>query len=524
MKTIILFLLLSFSALAYTDLGNGVLQSDGSPLDTQAAINASPNGGTVAVKAGDFTWTSGISIAKPIHLRGAGPRHLLGYSQSSHTPGMGIKTFNTPLVLGAAVGTSVAVGEQIFIGWKSDDRTYMIGTISAYDGVTLSVNVTSFGLTTLPGAGGAKNNWFFRKLSHGTRILNNHANKTHKVQLINITESAAGSVELSGIHFDFPNDGGQNGHIAVTSSPGGQPVIVHDLSFTTAIIRICVDFTWNSNQGLIYNCSADCGWQFTRGPAPVVDWESYTPEFISHIVNASSWTTPHTMGTADTTGRSNLYIENCYFGGMWRASLTDISHNSKIVIRYCIADNSAFGTHGYEAAGWNSCRHWEFYNNYFLWEDVGYFSAPMFAYFFCRGGTGIIADNYVTQITGPKVEWLFIQYGLTRPQGYGCLDCNGYPLKQQVGGGFNGTSFHADPVYIWGNSPWMGEVGATDDTDQCGDPNSCRTSDIFKPNRDYFFGAARPGYAKFQYPHPLRGGSEPPIPQKPLTVKNLRLD
>ena len=60
-----------FSALAYTRLGNGVLQSNGSPGDTQAAVNAAASGSTVQIPNGTYSWTSGVVISgKGIRLIG----------------------------------------------------------------------------------------------------------------------------------------------------------------------------------------------------------------------------------------------------------------------------------------------------------------------------------------------------------------------------------------------------------------------------------------------------------------------
>lgn len=75
------FLLLFFwsiSALAYTNLGGNVYQSDGSLADTQAAVNAVPNNGTVQVPAGVFTWSGSLQIGnKAIHLLGKGAPRII---------------------------------------------------------------------------------------------------------------------------------------------------------------------------------------------------------------------------------------------------------------------------------------------------------------------------------------------------------------------------------------------------------------------------------------------------------------
>jgi hypothetical protein len=69
--TIAVILLLAGAAFAYTNLGGGVYQSDGSASDTQAAINVAADGQTVQIPNGTYTWTSGVDISgKAITLRG----------------------------------------------------------------------------------------------------------------------------------------------------------------------------------------------------------------------------------------------------------------------------------------------------------------------------------------------------------------------------------------------------------------------------------------------------------------------
>jgi hypothetical protein len=59
------------SAKGYVKLGNNTLQSNGSPGDTQAAINAARPGSTVEIPNGTYSWNSGVTIeGKAIRLRG----------------------------------------------------------------------------------------------------------------------------------------------------------------------------------------------------------------------------------------------------------------------------------------------------------------------------------------------------------------------------------------------------------------------------------------------------------------------
>src|SRR5438309_1017315 len=71
-------------ALGYTDLGNHVLQSNGTASDTQAAINAASDGSIVRIPAGTFAWYSGLTVfGKGVKIQGAGGSSLLGDSTTS---------------------------------------------------------------------------------------------------------------------------------------------------------------------------------------------------------------------------------------------------------------------------------------------------------------------------------------------------------------------------------------------------------------------------------------------------------
>jgi hypothetical protein len=75
---LLLLFFLSISALGYTNLGGNVYQSDGSLADTQAAVNAVPNNGTVQIPTGVFTWSGSLQIPnKAIHLLGKGAPQIV---------------------------------------------------------------------------------------------------------------------------------------------------------------------------------------------------------------------------------------------------------------------------------------------------------------------------------------------------------------------------------------------------------------------------------------------------------------
>src|SRR4030042_1927682 len=55
-----------------TPSGNVVYAASGSPADIQAAVNTANAGDIVQIPAGDFPFTTSLTITKPIHLRGEG--------------------------------------------------------------------------------------------------------------------------------------------------------------------------------------------------------------------------------------------------------------------------------------------------------------------------------------------------------------------------------------------------------------------------------------------------------------------
>lgn len=67
-RALILLFAMSGTSFGFVDLGSGLLQSDGSVADTQAAVNAAAAGDTVQIPNGRFTWSSALSVSKAIRL------------------------------------------------------------------------------------------------------------------------------------------------------------------------------------------------------------------------------------------------------------------------------------------------------------------------------------------------------------------------------------------------------------------------------------------------------------------------
>jgi hypothetical protein len=172
-------------------------------------------------------------------------------------------------------------------------------------------------------------------------------------------------------------------------------------------------------------------------------------------------------------------------------------------------------------------RHAEVYNNNFIFtaSGPGYnFPLNLNWWAYMRGGTGVWTDNAMQNITsgtwGNKPEIVMIVQNIRRRAGpYPCW--TSYPAPHQVGQSHNGTSTVTDPLYIWNNSGTGSQnPGLTDyDPDECG--RGLRTSSFVQSGRDFVVGAAKPGYSKYTYPHPLTQ-SGPPGPALPAP-SNLRV-
>jgi hypothetical protein len=262
---------------------------------------------------------------------------------------------------------------------------------------------------------------------------------------------------------------------------------------------------WFSNKGVIWNNVFE---DSDHGPT--------ANAIVFSNSNTANWTTPDTLGMHDTTGESNVYVEDNTFTGVTTQAL-DPDSNSRVVIRNNTFDNSGMASHGADTSTYGT-RHWELYNNIFKFTNFGDCSGAQTLglnwYFFIRGGTGIIADNQWDDINscawGNKSEMNMTVQNLRRNSGpYPCWTT--YPAPRQVGQSHNGTNYITDPVYIWGNTGTGNSAPGLSDYS----PNECGSgapsvSQFIQSGRDYVVGTPKPGYVKFTYPHPLRGATSPP--------------
>lgn len=315
-----------------------------------------------------------------------------------------------------------------------------------------------------------------------------------------VTKQAAGIIRIR--DFSFSKSGGGNeskGFEVGGSWLSAQPVVIQNNAFTISGSGL---FKLNVNGGVIIAGNAFTG-----------DWDD---SFIQPKGgDPSSWTTADTMGTRDTTGTANHYIENNTFYGGTNQGI-DCDDNSRCVYRYNTLTYSSFNSHGWDTSP-EGVRHFEVYNNTFIHDGGTTAIANQNWVVWIRGGTGVIFNNQIADIAGSywgdKAELHFSIRGAedSRPQG-SCANVS-YPVPRQLGQNHNGTSYFTDPIYIWGNTG----ATVTDANWNWGNPCGFTWSTFFQWGRDAInTGTAKPGYTAYAYPHPLLAEG-PPDTENPTT-------
>ncbi|SRR6266545_2970531 len=527
----ILLCIIVSSGLSALRCGGAVYQSNGSAPSVQGLHNAALNGDTITLPAGTFTWSTPVTISKAIHLRGQGSGRIIGNTKSSVTIGTGAKTFIT-----TRAGLPITAGQFLRIakmpnspGHPGPARdTYMEGTVTSYSGTTLVMNITSTG-----GSGTWKFWWIATKPA--TTIVNNYNNgsggNNSATPLIKVSQSQAGSAEITGIQFR-PTPSSFSTMIGLFSSAYMVPkTVIHDCWFETGGGSEAAAIYAATNQVLIWNCSFDD--TFSQSSIAI------QPKAQGSIA-VTSWSRNSTIGAVDTNGATNMYIEDCDFHGYQDA--VDFDDGTRTVFRHNVLDNSDFSSHGADTSG-RGQRHVEIYDNELIFDIFSGDCAtelPLQHFFWLRGGTAVITDNVIpriqSQCAGTKGNIVFSVLNTRRNSGpYCCWET--YPAPHQVGMGYGpgavfvphisvcgpysgfDYSYHlyAEPVYIWNNRGTAGNSVSLnqDATDQCGIAR--QVGDYVQAGRDYVIGA-KPGYVKFTYPHPLTASFPPPSPTPSATA------
>ena len=507
--------ILIFCGLAVLNSRATVYHSDGSAASVQALHKAALKGDTITLPAGTFTWTSGVTISKAIKIQGAGSGRIIGQSRSNVAVGTGSKTFTTQAGLNISAGNTLRIESMPLSNGSVDGRgTFMTGTVTSYSGTSLAMNITA--------SGGSGTHDFWKIETPSVTII---SHGTDSNTLFTLNESPNGNIELSGIkiaQLSSPSNSNTTG-IKMNATTNGKLILIHDCWFAEPSNNFDA-FECQTNQGVIWNCS------FDASPFALVS-HALTIKFS----DSDSWTRASTMGAEDTTGTSNLYVEDCDTHAFLNAF--DNDDNGRLVVRHSTFDNAGFGTHGADTSNYGQ-RHFEIYDSEFVFNSTNGDVLNLNWWAFVRGGTFLVTDCIMpliqSQDYGTKPSFKLIVMNLQRNAGpnpcWGAGTANGarYHCPRQVGYGYVTGNGHdglgrtndsvtyvgdSEPIYIWNITGPAPGIGISDyGSNECSNPD--HSSNYIRSGRDYFIGTPKPGYAKYTYPHPLTSsGSQPPPTQ-----------
>ncbi|MCI0723589.1 MAG: Ig-like domain-containing protein [Acidobacteria bacterium] len=310
--------------------------------------------------------------------------------------------------------------------------------------------------------------------------------------LFSLTTGNNFHIGLAGIRI---NEGSGTGNHLRVSGSGSKVALINDMFFEVKqrngnSLDISV-VSWSAQGGVMWN-TRFLG--IGTGGTGVVG-----PDGASFVIKGQPrvWNTASTMGTLDTDGTINLYVEDssCFNVGQF----PDADDHARAVFRHSTIDGCSGLTHGFTST-WGG-RHVEWYNDVFsVTEGERNHSGR---YFWIRAGTIVFTDNVVNNASNPGA------YGSPSSFSIGDNTSPGsYPQARQPGWGHNGTSNISDPIYSWNNTGARAySFGFQNGWDS-----------IVQVNRDVFVNnGAKPGYTKYPYPHPLRSGAPPSDTTPPTT-------
>jgi hypothetical protein len=384
--------------------------------------------------------------------------------------------------------------------------------------------------------------------------------------LLNVTESTTGNVRIEGIQFNQGTGpvlggtcGGPCAFLNVASGgANGKPVLVVGNRFDQTV-GTAGDAGWSIamrvNRGVISGNTIE---GLPKG-TNCANTATGIGVKLSDAEAALVWSTPAPWGALDTNGDKHVYVETNTLKNMFNG--IDNEDGARTVFRYNTITNFSIGGHGADTSK-HGQRYEDIYQNTIHWDGAG----PNPVRYNCgqnpptianpnhhtnlRGGTQLIHENVINGI-GPSSNWgnnpeVRIQFQNLRRKGgpYACWkgELQGSERSRgphQAGWGFItgattplGTTGNPpgrvtprnpqdrEPVYIWGNTGTAGQAVAISfdnfSPDQCGGGHVI--ADYVKMGQEVIVGTPKPGYAPFQYPHPLLTGAppQPPTPRAGL--------
>jgi hypothetical protein len=416
---------------------------------------------------------------------------------------------------------------QAAINTANNGDTVIIpnGSCTWSSGITFSVQITLQGASTT-----------------GVTITDADTNSADSLLLANTGSSFHTTIA----NLNFLPGTGTGVYVTVHDSPGALVPLMHDVSFNIPNFQLQHAVQWFATGGVIWNANffstqnlnGSCGQQIGSDSGSIVVKSYGIP-----------WDSPSTTGTLDANGTLNTYIEDSVFSYVGQAP--DVDDSGRIVIRHSQFIGSSGLTHGTTST--YGGRQVEIYNNSFTYPNA---NRNLNRYFWYRAGTTVVTNNSFQWINGGcypnKPTLQFVVENAQALADHGC--CTGYMCFHQPGSGASLTSHSpssvgsgnptqtpgdpfqiSDPVYIWnntgngqGSSHYSTNEGTTGAPCNNVNPNTgqlYQTSDFYVAGRDYFYddssnpnSGAKPGWAPYQYPHPLRNATSGNVPAPPTNL------
>jgi hypothetical protein len=363
--------------------------------------------------------------------------------------------------------------------------------------------------------------WSGLTIAKGVTLSGAGTGKTNiTISGTNTVTKQSAVLRITGISFSISGGGNANkGFIVNGSWKSAQPIVFANDAFTVNGSGL---FDIQVAGGVIFSHNT-----FNGG------WDDSFMQIKDAQDTQGSWKAADTMGTKDTNGTLNLYIEDNTFTGGTNQGI-DCDDACRVVYRHNTLINSSFNSHGSDTSAWG-LRHFEIYNNAFKNTGAESGDSSQLANenqaIWIRGATGVIYNNTFENLAGSfwgnKPEIRLNNRGAEdagRDASGNTISCSSvkYPAFRQLGQNFNGSSYFTDPIYFWGNT------GASNELDgwNWGNPCGYTWSTYFQWGRDAVNqaitgGTAKPGYTAYQYPHPLAQAGASTGPNSPSGLQAI---
>ncbi len=382
----------------------------------------------------------------------------------------------TRLISGAATITAASVSQadvQAAVNSAVNGDTVMIpnGSATWASGIATTKQIIIRAQNYTPTPAGTAGTG---ATSRSVTIVNNSSSP-----LFSLTTGSSFHCGLAGIA--FVDGTGSGAHFLIRGS-GSKVALVSDLYMTTK------DRAWPEQQPIVWEALGGVLWNIvadaTATSSPVGGVGTIGGGML--IKSDRAWNSPSTLGALDVSGTVNVYVEDSTFINC--SQWPDIDDNGRFVARRCVFNGTWGLTHGFTSL--SGGRHFEYYDNVFSTTSNDRNISER--YFWCRAGTGVFTDNVVNNAANPSLWGAPEQLDLGDNTSPGT-----YPQARQPGWGYDGTRSAIDPIYLWNQTGARAYTWGV---------QSAWVSAIQENREIYVNKGAKPGYAKFTYPHPLRTG------------------